>query len=286
MIISGAATALTWINISVCSGVGYRTISRYFRLSQPYWVHAFACGGSHHFPSLSSSLLPPPSPLSLQYLCYSVISLQAGGRHTLMLFCCTCWRFSTATLCLSFALSSSLQPVPPCAAATARSGMGYFSDTALLHCYSSASVSLVAFSLLLSLTRWSLTTLKASITKEDDNGEDRETTETRRFFFSNCFILHRLWFCALSEHSRGNNWLRESFQKEFILIVLLYYSFLGHSAEDRRGRGWEQDFGFLLILNIHRWFIDWTQVTELSWHQWTGVFPAAWDQEIYFILVW
>lgn len=186
MIISGAATALTWINVSLLRSVGYRTISRSFRLSQPYWVHVFACGGSYHFPSLSSSPLPPPpSPLSLQYLCYSVISLQAGGRHRLVLFCRTCWLFSTAALCLSFALSSSLQPVLPCAAAAASPGMVHFSEAALLHCYSSASVSLVAFPLLLSLTTAflsSLTSLKASVTKEDRKGKDREATETRAFF--------------------------------------------------------------------------------------------------------
>lgn len=152
MLISGTATALTWINVSWFRSVGYRTISRSFRLSQPCWVHVFACGSSYHFPSLSCSpLSPPPSPLSLQYLYYPVISLQAGGRHTLVLFCCTCWLFSTAALCLSFALSSLLQPVPPCAAVAASPGMVNFFEAALLHCYISAGVSLGAFSLLLSL---------------------------------------------------------------------------------------------------------------------------------------
>lgn len=73
--------------------------------------------------SRSLSHFRPPSPLSLQYLCSSVIPFQAGGRHTLMLFCYTCWLCSTAPLCLSRALFPSLQPVPPhpCHAAAAAS---------------------------------------------------------------------------------------------------------------------------------------------------------------------
>lgn len=59
------------------------TISRGFRLTQLYWVYVYACGGSYHLPSLPFSLPPPPPlPLSLQYLCSSLIPSQAGGRLT------------------------------------------------------------------------------------------------------------------------------------------------------------------------------------------------------------
>lgn len=152
MIISGAATALTWINVSLFRSVGYRTISRSFKLSQPHWAHVFACGGSYHFPSLSSPPLPY-LPLPHLYLCSTSVTQSSTCSledDTCFCFCCTCWLFSA--LCLSFALSSSLQPVPPCATAAARPGMVHFSEAALLYCYSSASVSLVAFPLLLSLT--------------------------------------------------------------------------------------------------------------------------------------
>lgn len=278
-----------WINVSLFRSVGYRTISRYFRLSQPDWMHVFACGGSYHFPFLSSSLLPPPpSPLSLQYLCYPVIYLQSGGWHTLVLFCCTCWLFSTAAVCLSFALSSSLHPVPPCAAAAVSPGMVHFSEAALLHCYSSASVSLVAFPLLFSL----ITDEPESLFYERrQGGEGQRGDRDQGVLFPNCcipqLVLHRLWFCARSERRteqlvRGE--LSEGIHPHLSASIL--NSFVEHSAEDRRGRDWDQDFSFHLVLNKHSRFIDWTQVTELSWHQWTRVFLDGWDQEIYFILVW
>lgn len=75
MIISGAATAFTWINVSLFWSVGYRTISRSFRLSQPYWVRVFAWGGSYHFPSLSSA-----SPLPHLYLCSTSVTQSSPCR--------------------------------------------------------------------------------------------------------------------------------------------------------------------------------------------------------------
>lgn len=49
---------------SLFRGVRYESISGCFRLTQPYWVYVYVCGGSYHLPPLSPSLLlSPTSPL-------------------------------------------------------------------------------------------------------------------------------------------------------------------------------------------------------------------------------
>lgn len=62
-------------------GMRYGSISRCLRLTQPYWVYVYACGGSYHLPPLSSSLvLSPTSPLPHLYLCSTSVPQSSPSR--------------------------------------------------------------------------------------------------------------------------------------------------------------------------------------------------------------
>lgn len=138
-------------------GVRHRSITRCFRLTQPYWVYVYACGGSYHLPPLSPSLvLSPISPLPHLYLCSASVpqSSFAGWRET---------HTHAFLLHLLALLSSPPLPLTCCLflaaayassrAAAASPGTADVSAAALLPCYSSSIVPLVQLLSLLSFAR-------------------------------------------------------------------------------------------------------------------------------------
>lgn len=275
-------------------GVRHRSITRCFRLTQLYWVYVYACGGSYHLPPLSPSLvLSPISPLPHLYLC-SASAPQSSP----------CRLEGDAHSCFSAALAgSALQPpsashvlsLPGCSLCLLsccccqpwNSWCVCCRSASLLQLFHSSpgSIAFPAF-----FCQMITDETESHITgRQEGEGEREEGDQST--LHSNCcilqFVLHRLWFPALWTQYWEQLVRRELPEGIYpYMSASIFCSFLGQSAEDRRGRDWERDFSSHLALKIRRFFLDWTQVTQSSWHLWTGVFADGSDQKIYFILVW
>lgn len=135
---------------------------------------------SHPSPSLLLSTSPPSlTSISAVPLLRSHLLAVRRETHTAFLLYLLALLYSCPVpLMCSFFLTSAC--ASPCCCSP---GIGHFSDAALLHYYSSATVPLVAFLFLLSFARESPTSLKATIRKEDRKGGEKEKRETRGFIF-------------------------------------------------------------------------------------------------------